>query len=1576
MGISFDDNSKALNLGFLSGGGDMGKRIREYGWLQSPLGSPDVWPQSLRSSVSICLNSNFPIAIYWGEQLTLLYNDAWSPIPGSKHPWALGKSAEEVWPEIWEFIEPQFKKAFTGTPGGSDNALLPMNRHGFTEECYFNFTFTPIYGEGGTVEGIFNAVIETTKTVLNERQLQTLHDLGSLDRAARTVDDVLVTAAKVLGQNNKDFPFGIIYKTDEDGLQARANAYIGLGPDQNVFPASISLTETTINTSNFFRAYHDNTIVVSENNGRRRDLPLGHWNVEATHFVHLPITCPGRKMPVAIFSAALNPHRQFDDSYRQFVQLIADQISTEVNNVLAYEEERRRAEELAAIDKAKTAFFTNISHEFRTPLTLMLGSLEELLKKEDKALSIEVSNAVETSHRNALRLLRLVNNLLDFSRIEAGRTNAVFQKSDICQYTAELVSTFRSVVEQAGLAFTFHCDKINHPVFIDREMWEKIVLNLLSNAFKYTLRGSIDVRLAADKDQFILTVADTGTGIPQSELPKMFERFHRVQNTTGRTYEGTGIGLSLVKELTSLHGGQVSVKSDEGIGSEFSVTIPYGYKHLPSESIVETATETTSIIRAETFIEEAQSLIAKTHININGKRLGAATILIVDDNADMRSYLASILQADFNIVTAENGRDALAQLSIHHVDAVVSDVMMPVMDGIELLKTIKSNSQMTTLPVILVSARAGEDARIEGYDIGADDYLAKPFTSKELLARVRSQVVLAKKRNNILQNIFNVFDGVPFAVAVLTGEDLIVEFVNKYNLDIWQQSKEDVLGRPLFEVRPDIRKDAEKIHAEVYRTGERFTANELPVQLLTNGIVEQRYFTTIIDVLRDETGNIIGQLATSIETTAEVLARKTIVENEQETRRMNYYLTEELKSTKILQQFNSSFFKDDNTFYHSILVTALNLMTADNASIHLYDERGHSLKLIAAENLNSDRTQHREYIKEDSGSVYNDAIHSRKRIVISDVELADCEEDELEYFRKTGIRSLQSTPLIGRSGRFLGLLSTYWSTSHKAELEDFKYFDVLISQIGDLIEKRAVEQKIEESEERYALTVSAANLGIWDFDVKNQTVVGSGRIDSIYGLNSNDEYDLNFAFGSIHPDDREEQAAFYDAIIEGKIDTNFSTQYRIVQHNTNTVRWIKAYGKAFFDENGILVRTVGTVADITEQKLAENILKESESRFRTLTQSLPQLVWTATKDGFCDFFNQKWYDYTGSTAEQSIGDGWVKCVNADFVHRLDNDWKFSLETGEPLAIELQLRNNNGKYEWFYALVNPVKDTEGEILKWVGALTNIEERKEAEARLEQLVEERTMELQKANRELHRSNEDLQQFAHVASHDLKEPVRKIGIFINRLKEEFYSSLPEKGAVYVDKIESAAERMRMMIDGVLIYSSLGALDREVENVDLNVIIENIKTDLELAIAQKGAKISLSEPLPTICGSSVLLHQLFYNLINNALKFTKTSVEPLIRIEHEQLAAADIIRKGLNSTKHYIVIKIIDNGIGFKQKYADQIFKTFTRLNSKDKYEGTGLGLALSKKIVETHEGLIEAIATEGEGATFNVTLPFSYC
>ncbi|HEX6430626.1 MAG TPA: ATP-binding protein, partial [Niastella sp.] len=747
-------NISVINqLDFLSGGGEMGERIRNFDWTTTPLGEPETWEQGLKTCVRIILTSAQPMFVWWGPSLINIYNDSYAQIMGKKHPAGLGARAEDVWTEIWNLLVPKIKSVVERNEGTYDDSFLfIMERKGYSEEVYVSFSYSPAPGDDGSVKGVFCVCSENTERVINERALQTLRDLGAVAFDGKSLDVIYRNVADVLGENNKDFPFAIVYKMENNGNRAIATASTGTNNKQYLLPEVIDTGMPTAVTNHFCQAYASNKVTVTEVKKLPGEMPKGYWKMASSKFVYIPISAVGSNHPYAIIFAALNPCRQFDKNYQQFCELIGERVSLEINKMLALEEERKRVEALEQIDKAKTVFFSNISHEFRTPLTLILSPLEELINQQNSNLSATEKQNIETSHRNAMRLLKLVNTLLDFSRIESGKQQASYVLTDITELTKYLASNFRSVIEKAGLTLIIKADTFIQPVYIDRSMWEKIVFNLLSNAFKYTLDGSITVELTA-KDEFaVLQIKDTGVGIPEEELPHMFERFHRVQQVTGRTFEGTGIGLSLIKELVNLHKGDISVKSKLHTGSTFTVKIPLGKEHLPKHQIATLSKD--EAVTSSMYVEEAGTLLVKdtaTELIIENNNL--PLVLVVDDNADMREHLQSILVPHFNVITACNGLHALEKINAEMPALVVSDVMMPVMDGIGLVKEVKANRATAHIPIILLTARAGEESKIVGWETGADDYLTKPFSSKELVSRVSSQIRTQQIRTEALMDI-------------------------------------------------------------------------------------------------------------------------------------------------------------------------------------------------------------------------------------------------------------------------------------------------------------------------------------------------------------------------------------------------------------------------------------------------------------------------------------------------------------------------------------------------------------------------------------------------------------------------------------------------------------------------------------------------------------------------------------------------------------------------------------------------------------------------------------------------------
>jgi PAS domain S-box-containing protein len=420
-------------------------------------------------------------------------------------------------------------------------------------------------------------------------------------------------------------------------------------------------------------------------------------------------------------------------------------------NQRALEAERARSDALAEIDRTKTKFFSNISHEFRTPLTLMLGPIEEAVSSPETPPQIR--SHLELAHRNSLRLLKLVNSLLDFARIEAGRIDISYEATQLDVLTRDLASNFRSAMERAGLTFNVDCEDLGEPAYIDREMWEKIVLNLLSNAFKFTLQGNVTLRLRREQADAVLEVADTGVGVPSTELPRIFERFHRVEVTAGRTQEGSGIGLALVQELVKLHGGSASAQSELGRGTTFRVSLPLGSAHLPPERIKSSSSiAPPTATGAQAFVQEALRWIpsvAPAEEAPPKRRLAkvaGARILLADDNADMRDYVRDLLSANYMVEAVADGEQALEAVRRQPPDLVVADIMMPRLDGLTFLKRLRNDEALRDVPVMLLSARAGEEAQVEGLDAGADDYMVKPFSARELLARVGARLELTRMR--------------------------------------------------------------------------------------------------------------------------------------------------------------------------------------------------------------------------------------------------------------------------------------------------------------------------------------------------------------------------------------------------------------------------------------------------------------------------------------------------------------------------------------------------------------------------------------------------------------------------------------------------------------------------------------------------------------------------------------------------------------------------------------------------------------------------------------------------------------
>jgi signal transduction histidine kinase len=870
----------AAPLALFDGPGEMRALLRATDWAHTPLGPPERWSKSLRTTAGVVLGSRFPMLLWWGPRLLQLYNDAYRPILGSKHPGSVAAPGADVWAEIWHIIGPQAEGILAGGPATwNEHLLLPMNRKGFVEETYFTFSYSPVPDDDGRLGGVLVTCQETTEQVQDQRQLRTLRDLAASAASTHTEEEACERAARILEANDADVPFAALYVVDGDGRAARLASLAGFGQEgaSGAMPAAVPLDAPAAAGSWPLAEARDRgaAVVVDDLRGFG-PLPRGGWERSPSRGLVLPLARPGSPHPYGFLACGLSPLRPFDDRYGGFLTLVGDQLATTLANVRSFAEEQRRRRALEELDRAKTAFFSNVSHELRTPLTLVLAPIEDALARPERSLG---GAALEAVHRNQLRLLKLVNSLLDFARIEAGRVELVLERVDLAALTREIVEAFRMVVQQAGLRLAVDLPATAE-ASVDREMFEKILLNLLSNALKFTLAGEIRVSLDVRGETVELAVTDTGVGIPPGEQARIFERFHRVQGARARTVEGAGIGLALVSELAHMHGGSVSVRSAPGEGSRFTLSLPRQPAGAAAGSPRQAQRASTVAVP---YLEEALGWLgdrASAGAELPERAADAERVLVVEDNADLRAYLRSLLSPHWIVDVETDGSRALEAARARPPDLVLTDVMMPGLDGFALLRALRAEVRTRDVPVLMLSARAGEEARVEGLEAGADDYVVKPFGSRELVARIRAQLALARTRRALdaqRAQLYQLFEQAPAPICVLRGEALVFEMANPVYRRL--VGREELIGKPLLEAIPELRGTRfEPLLHDVLRTRRPFIGRESLVRLARGpgGALEDTYWTFMYAPYSGSKGEVERVMVFANEVTEQVRARNEV----------------------------------------------------------------------------------------------------------------------------------------------------------------------------------------------------------------------------------------------------------------------------------------------------------------------------------------------------------------------------------------------------------------------------------------------------------------------------------------------------------------------------------------------------------------------------------------------------------------------------------------------------------------------------------------------------------------------------
>ncbi|KAF3890724.1 MULTISPECIES: ATP-binding protein [Nostocales] len=1135
-----------------AGKGEMAMRMRSHDWSKTSLGAVETWSQSLKTAVRIMLTSSQPMWVWWGEELLNLYNDAYRPIMGGKHPAMFARPASEVWREIWDEVGPRAESTMLNNEGTYDESLLLiMERNGYPEETYYTFSYSPIPDDRGNPGGIICANTDDTKRIIGERQLALLQELAARTADARTFDEACVLSARCLETNLYDLPFAMIYLVDLEQQRVVLAGTSGIDRNHPAVPETVHLNSDS--------AWSFAQVIQTQKPVRIADLvsvfgnlPTGAWNRPPHQAVVVPIAPSGETGRSGLLVAGLNPLRLFDDTYHSFINLVAGQISASIANANAYEEERKRAEALAEIDRAKTTFFSNVSHEFRTPLTLMLSPLEELTNTLNERLQPDEREQLQLIQRNGLRLQKLVNTLLDFSRIEAGRIQALYEPTDLAAFTAELVSVFRSLIERAGMTLALDCPPLSEPVYVDREMWEKIVFNLMSNAFKFTFSGSITVRLQPLGRSVELRVTDTGVGIPETELPRLFERFHRVSGTRSRTYEGSGIGLALVQQLVKLHGGTIHVTSQVDCGTTFTISLPFGSAHLPPErlrraegkGLEATRTLTSTALGADPYVLEASRWLPESNFGLpildfalednrgefNFSSLNKAhqsKILLVDDNADMRDYVKRLLSQYWDVETVSDGLEALEFIARQLPDLVLSDVMMPRLDGFGLLRELRTNSRTKEIPIILLSARAGEESRIEGLEAGADDYLIKPFSARELLARVESNLKLAQLRQAAAQQeqalrmeVQAAKDSLESVLTRIADQFLGLDrewrytYVNEQVTQVTGIPRENLLGRRIWEVFPDTTET--QFYTEVHRA----LAEQVPVQFEYFYRRWNRWFENHVYPSTNGVSIIVTEI------------------------------TERKQAEAALQQREAELRLITDAV--PVLISFIDSEQRYRFNSQKYEEWfGQPVTAIYGKPM---------------WEVLGDTAYERVRPYVEQVLSGEqvTYESEVAY-QYGGTRYIYATYVP----RF----------DNRGNVEGF------VALVNDISNLKQVEIALRKSEERLKVAQLAAKIGAWDWDLATGSVFWSEEYYTLYGLDPSIPSTYENWLATVIESDRENaDRSVREALQQQQSHLNF--EFRIC-HPTQGIRWFGFLSQIFYNSNGKPQRAIGISIDITDRKAAE-----------------------------------------------------------------------------------------------------------------------------------------------------------------------------------------------------------------------------------------------------------------------------------------------------------------------------------------------------------------------------------------------------
>jgi len=1315
---------------FLSDGGEMGKLIRSKDWSKTSLGDPDNWPQSLKTIVALMLNNPFGMLVVWGDDYTQIYNDTYSQILGSKHPKALGISSQTTFSEVWEILAPMFHDVMKGSSVSFPDFKLTLDRNGYDEDCYFDFSYSPIKKEDGLIGGLLVTVIESTEKV---------------------------RATAALKESNLRFRNNI--------MQAPVAMCVMRGPDHVVEIAN--------------------------------DQMIQLWGVKAGEIINKPV-----------FDALPETRNQY--------------LEDVLNNVYKSGRKFIANEQLVKLPRNGKIEDTYLNFVY------------EALREADGTISGVVGIAIEV-------------------------TSQVLSRSKVVESEQKV----RELVENAPFPIALYAGK------------DMIVELANDSIIKIWGKGN-DVIGKSFKDV-----------LPELDNQLVFEQITEVLNS-GKSFhtQNTPLDLTVDGKLHTYY-------------FNYSLTPIYDVNGNVY-GVMNTGVDLTDLNLAKKKIEESEqnlrSMVSQSPIGICV--LDAETLIteIVNDS------FIEVAGKKYEEIAGKHYWDAFAEVrSAYEIELQkVIDEGNPFYANEVEMKLIRHGKEETIYVTFVYAPLKNIDNKVTKIAIWVLD------NTPQVNARQKIEEADKRFRNTVKQ--------APVGITILRGPNHVAEMANEAYLKLVGKEESSFVGKPLFDSLPEVKGTVGDLLDTVYTTGIPYHGNELPVPINRFGDPEIFYFDFLYHPLKEENGEISGIIVTATEVTEKVESRKKTELNEE---RLNIIVEASELGTWEL------YVKTKNLQYSN---RYLEIVT------------GHK---------NTEHLTHAQLLSH----VHPDDLHIREKAFKEAIALGNI------HYEARVIWDDQSIHWVEAKGK------VFYDSENNPER--------LLGTIRDITDEKNHQQELEASEKRFRKLVMESPVPKAILKGKDMVIemVNGALLKNIWKKNESDVQGKNIL--EVFPELKKQKYArlLNEVYSTGNVHSESESLFYI---NTDNIEH-KMYIDFEFAPQRELDDTISgikiTMIDVTEKVEARKKIEESEKRFRSLTESIPQLIWETDDKGNALFTSGKWFEYTGVVPKGEAA--WKAMIHPDDFDENSRIWSKSLATGTMYKADVRVLRKDGTYRWHSVIGEPVLNKDNKIIKWVGAFTDIQTEKAFTQELEKQVTARTKELEQKNVELEQMNKELQSFAYISSHDLQEPLRKIQTFATQIIEKESDNLSDSGKDKFLRMQNAAQRMQTLINDLLSYSRTNIQERKFEKVNLSKIIDEVKEDLKEELEQKGAIIEIDNT----CEASIIpfqFRQLLYNLASNSIKFANPEIPTVIKINCEFTKGENLDHESLVKETTYCHISLSDNGIGFEPQYSKKIFEVFQRLHGKLEYTGTGIGLAIVKKIVENHNGIITAKGEKNKGATFDIYIP----